>query len=761
MQQQGALHIAQADTSELFTVNQHHELQKLIGVQVHTELKSALQSMVNHSDHYVLELVDESCNIGDQAQISDAMRLVNLQKKSMLSEYLAFFDESYTKQIVSNQCAGLSINDYLYNDDAHGQSLVKNEMLEIRAAVDKMSDRIKRRQWQLQSTLTKRFSVLAGHRFDVNSYPISPWIICESFAKVVGRLKTRFSRKLIIIKMFEHSAIPVLENLYKQIDSLLIKNNISQNVENIPCKIESPDGQDRSLSELDLIESNLNSVSTSELDYNVKRFVAMQQMLHNDVKENLDVEKSDADIGKPEVNIYPVDDVMTGLSVLQEKVLMLDHTECIALNSHVKPNLFKLLKLMSDPDVDFELDRKCSDVIDIVSMMFDFILDDAALPLQLRTVIIRLQVPIIKVAILDDEFFNSRLQSARQLLNELAYSANVLNLVNQPNDSSENFVIAKAERVVDTILTSFTLELDMFTTELRNFQQFVRAALKGRMEKTKQLQVAKDVVIAEIKQRLTSQSVPAVVEVFIKQVWNNVLTKVGLATQCEGKSWRAILQITDELIWSTQPKQMDQERKLLTNMIPRLLSRLQEGLNLVEYNKSLTGQFFQQLEQVHLNSLRGLKADAANHNKVSLRDKNIGYHYKDSSVGMGMSSVLTDLNNHVKKSDLTIASRSSTFFLGMPDSELMLNPSYVTVNEMTIGTWVAFLVNDRTSIGKLEWKCDYTEEYRFVDRNCTVVHSANLHNLVKLFDQSKARIIDDIPLFDRAVDAVYNELQVA
>jgi len=167
------------------------------------------------------------------------------------------------------------------------------------------------------------------------------------------------------------------------------------------------------------------------------------------------------------------------------------------------------------------------------------------------------------------------------------------------------------------------------------------------------------------------------------------------------------------------------------------------------------------MEQVHLNSLRGTKGQSSLQNNISLLEKNAGFHYKSNELGTGMASVLSELNNYTRKVKPAADPQSSAFFLGMPDSDLMLNPSFITVTEMPIGTWVAFSINNQTSIGKLEWKCDFTEEYRFVDRNNTVVHSANQQNLVKLFDQSKAKVIDDIPLFDRAVDAVYYGLQVA
>ncbi|MFO5736581.1 DUF1631 family protein, partial [Klebsiella pneumoniae] len=45
------------------------------------------------------------------------------------------------------------------------------------------------------------------------------------------------------------------------------------------------------------------------------------------------------------------------------------------------------------------------DVINLVSMLFEFILDDRTLPDSLKALIGRMQIPMLKVALLDKTFF--------------------------------------------------------------------------------------------------------------------------------------------------------------------------------------------------------------------------------------------------------------------------------------------------------------------------------------------------------------------
>ena len=762
MRQKRSFSVEQTDVSDILAAYGSIPLKTVIKKYTETELTATFQSLFTHNNDSVLDLINQAKNIGDQSKVLEAMRLVRLQKDSILSKFFTFFSDVYARQLLSNHAAGPSIEDYIYNDEIYSNELLGDEVLEIRAAVDKMADNIKRRQWEVQSSLSRRFSILAGHSYDVNNYPLSPWTVCESFAKVVSGLKTSLAKKLIILKIFEYSVIPNLEHLNFTINDIMIADGVTQLEDSnewisdtpVPEKLASSN----TLANADIAEQ-INSVTKSELDYNVKRFVAMQEMLHPETTITVSESSDTSTETIPGEPYYSIEEVITGLSVLQEKILILDHKEVIANNSNVRRHLAKLLNVMNVENTAAELDRKSSDVVDIVSMMFDFILDDASLPLALRSIMIRLQIPIIKVAIIEDEFFSSRLQSARQLLNEFAYSANVLQILSQNGDKKEKVIYKQIERVVDVILKDFTMDVGIFLQQLHVYQKFMRSVLQDRKDKTKKIKFAKDIVVKEIEQRLSNQDVPPVVAGFIKNIWNQVLTKVAIRTHCNVTVWNDILGVTDDLIWSAQPKLMEQERRLLVSMIPRLLNRLQDGLCLVKYSEDLIAQFFVHMEEIHLNSMRGIKnftqilpLSESRENMSELQNVNANVNNDNTS-----QASITYYEGGVT-SDQTLHSQYNRYASGPVTQE---SKNLLTVTEMQLGTWVEFSTNKRIIMGKLEWRCDFTGEFRFVDRNNTIVHSTNLQNLVSLFDHSQAKLNDDVPLFDRAVDAVYVGLQAA
>jgi hypothetical protein len=89
--------------------------------------------------------------------------------------------------------------------------------------------------------------------------------------------------------------------------------------------------------------------------------------------------------------------------------------------------------------------------IDVVSMLFDFFFDDEALPAPIKVLIGRLQIPILKVAILDKEFFNQKKHPARKLLDSISRAS----LGWGDNNKDQAALIEKIEEVVNFLINEF------------------------------------------------------------------------------------------------------------------------------------------------------------------------------------------------------------------------------------------------------------------------------------------------------------------
>src|SRR5690606_27799687 len=82
-----------------------------------------------------------------------------------------------------------------------------------------------------------------------------------------------------------------------------------------------------------------------------------------------------------------------------------------------------IVQLEQQSGIRADIGRVDDEVINLVNMLFEFILQDRNLAAPMKNLISRLQIPIVKVALLDKTFFTKGGHAARRLLNDMATAA--------------------------------------------------------------------------------------------------------------------------------------------------------------------------------------------------------------------------------------------------------------------------------------------------------------------------------------------------
>jgi hypothetical protein len=93
--------------------------------------------------------------------------------------------------------------------------------------------------------------------------------------------------------------------------------------------------------------------------------------------------------------------------------------------------------------------------------------------------------------------------------------------------------------------------------------------------------------------------------------------------------------------------------------------------------------------------------------------------------------------------------------------EVKRSKNYPVVRDLEVGAWVEFKDGEKPKRGKLSWKCDFTGDYTFVDRRYRLVADISMSDLIQRLDKESAAIVTDLPLLDRAIDAVIKTMTKA
>ena len=116
------------------------------------------------------------------------------------------------------------------------------------------------------------------------------------------------------------------------------------------------------------------------------------------------------------------------------------------------------------------------------------------------------------------------------------------------------------------------------------------------------------------------------------------------------------------------------------------------------------------------------------------------------------------LDNDINETESAFASHQED---ELAEDEQIEDEHTAAAAEMKLGTWLEFAVDDKKRRGKLAWKSVVMGEYVFVDRRYKVVAERTLASLASDLRHGRATLVEDVAMFDRALDKVLNGLMTS
>jgi hypothetical protein len=256
--------------------------------------------------------------------------------------------------------------------------------------------------------------------------------------------------------------------------------------------------------------------------------------------------------------------------------------------------------------------------LDVLAALFDALFDDPKLADAIKAAIARLQIPLLKAAVLDPGFFSDREHPARVLLDTMAAAAAGLG----PDVDGEHPVCAELRRIATAVQVEFERDPEVFanhTAELETFMARRNHDLQAQAQgyiALAEVQDGRDLA-AQMAQRLVGNIVvaaaPAVIGDFLRREWRQVLEAAWLAEGEDGAVWRDAKSVVPDLLASVQSQPDPEERKRVAMRIPALLQKIRTGLDRIGVSAEARAPFLDACLALQTAVLRGkaLPAEAA------------------------------------------------------------------------------------------------------------------------------------------------------
>ncbi|MCC2676461.1 MAG: hypothetical protein K0R58_3408, partial [Ramlibacter sp.] len=224
--------------------------------------------------------------------------------------------------------------------------------------------------------------------------------------------------------------------------------------------------------------------------------------------------------------------------------------------------------------------------IEIVALMFQSILAEERIPATVRVWFARLQMPVLRVALGEPEFFGTLEHPARQLIDRMGSCV----LGFDSTDISGSAMEAEIRRVVQVIEQYPETGRRVFQLVYEEFQRFLSRFLTEKGPTQKLVSVAQQVeqketmaiqYTIELRKMLSDVPVRDEIREFLFKVWAEVLAVAAVKNGPQHEETLALKKSASDLVWAASAKPNRDDRAKVIQDLPELLARLRRGMTLL------------------------------------------------------------------------------------------------------------------------------------------------------------------------------------
>lgn len=262
-------------------------------------------------------------------------------------------------------------------------------------------------------------------------------------------------------------------------------------------------------------------------------------------------------------------------------------------------------------------------VIDVVGSLFDQILSDTRVPPQMAREIARLQLPVLRVALVDPTFFSSRKHPVRRFVNRIASLACAFD---DFEDGPGKQFVERVRDLVQEIVDGDFDQVDLYAAKLSALESFITLQAEAVVQhqgavsvlETKESDMrSQQRYLIQLQNVLSSVAMPEFLRTFLCQVWSQALVQSIRVEGVDSEATKRYRQVGRDLVMSVQPKGSPAMRKRFLMQLPTLMRDLNAGLKLIGWPETATKEFLAQLIPAHADSLKTPALSELDYNLLS------------------------------------------------------------------------------------------------------------------------------------------------
>ena len=245
--------------------------------------------------------------------------------------------------------------------------------------------------------------------------------------------------------------------------------------------------------------------------------------------------------------------------------------------------------------------------VELVALMFQSILEEDRIPTGIRVWFARLQMPVLRMALAEPDFFTQLDHPTRQLIDHMGSCV----LGFDASGISSAALEVEVKRIVQVIEQYPETGVRVYQRVYEEFQVFLKKHLTEKPATQKVVSVAERVeqretltiqYTIELRNQIKDMPVRDEIREFLYKVWAEVLAVSAVRHGPQHVETLALKKAASNLIWAASAKPNRADRARVISDLPDLLQSLRTGLTLMNVQQAA--------QEAHIKSISAILVEA-------------------------------------------------------------------------------------------------------------------------------------------------------
>ena len=699
---------------------------------VNEHLKVLINQMVNSADKKLFDLAEKAKSDEEQMKFMDCTRIFQTEKNDISYH---FFENLNNSLSLTESKVNTTSNE---NEELR---LVEQDEMEEMVAITTMHAKAMNLFGEEVSHLEARLEYLELMcEKSIDKESLDPKHICEIFQKTIENAEIAIDVKLVFYKLFDQEVCSKLGVMYKTINQIFIDNDVLPEIilnttkqEEIeedevsaqvasyydPAKKVATDFIPRSNKDFSHI---VNEFMSGEMTISGEELQLPASFLRTPTQQDIE--------GK---NCYERKEVLKALSTLQRKITSSQRAPESLTPEQIKQELIADISKEHGGIIDKQVNLLDERSMDFVGMMFSAIATDDTVSDIMTNLIYQLQIPVMKVAMIDRSVFETETHPARATVDLLTTAGMGINL-------KEDHIYNELEEIVDHILEKFDIDIVTFEKAVDDLENVIKKEeqLTTETERQQQKQIlqehARNIVISQLKMVSCEKQIPNDIRPLVLKHWSTLMLNRYIRHGRNSEQWVQSVLLLKLLLKCIQPIKYNSQYKILKKNHMALLQAVNDELYTTKQDKNDIAKQMAELKSYFSQMIGdyGFKVVDGNKNSIS-----------EEPVDETSADTTEDELEHVKQQ--TNIAREKLAKL---------------TSSTKPGVWYEIYNGEDKAVRRLKLSVILTDAAKliFVDRKGVKIIEKDAEEFAKELEENRSRILADHSTFDHALANVISVL---